>query len=71
MDDLDDFRPGDPEASFDPIEGDHIDVVDRVNRHYQAAEKLVATMLKAAEEKYEEQIEEYREATRLPEMTKE
>ena len=35
MDDLDDFRPEDPEASFDPIEGNHIDVVDRVNRHYK------------------------------------
>ena len=69
MDDLDDFRPEDPEASFDPIEGNHIDVVDRVNRHYEAAKKLVATMLKVAEEKCEEQIEEYREATRYPEMT--
>lgn len=71
MDDLDDFRPGDPEASFDPIDGDHIDVVDRVNRHYEAAEKFVATMLKVAEEKYEEQIEDYREDTRFPEMTEE
>jgi len=71
MDDLDDFRPGDPKASFDPIDGNHIDVVDRVNRHYEAAEKFVATMLKVAEEKYEEQIEDYREATRFPEMTEE
>lgn len=71
MDDLDDFRPGDPEASFDPVDGDYIDVADRVNRHYEAAEKLVATMLKVAEEKYEEQIEDYREAIRFPEITEE
>ena len=69
MDDLDDLRPEDPEASFDPIEGTHIDIVDRVNHHYEAAKKLVATMLKVAEEKYEKQIEECREVTRLPEMT--
>lgn len=71
MDDLDDFRPGDPEASFDPVEGDHIDVVDRINCHYEVAENLVATMLKVAEENYENQIEEYREVTQYPEMTKE
>ena len=49
MDDLDDFRLKDPEASFDPIQGNHIDVADRVNRHYEATKKLVTMMLKVAE----------------------
>ncbi|WP_121821031.1 hypothetical protein [Halostella salina] len=68
IDDLDDFRPGDPEASFEPVDGDHIDVMDRVNRHYEAAENLVDTMLEVAEEEYEERVDEYREVTSYPEM---
>lgn len=71
MDDLDDFRPGDPEASFEPVDGDHIDVVDRVNRHYEAAENLVDTMLEVAQEEYEERIDEYREVTSYPEIGRE
>jgi hypothetical protein len=66
MDDLDSFRPGDPTASFEPVEGDHVRVIDRVNRHYQAAETLVDTMLEIAEEQYDERIEEYREVTKFP-----
>jgi len=67
MDDLDNFRPGDPEASFKPVEGDHIHVVERVNRHYKAAENLVDTMLGVAEEEYADWVEEYREVTSFPE----
>ncbi|WP_135666689.1 hypothetical protein [Halorhabdus rudnickae] len=68
IDDLDDFRPGDPEASFKPVKGDHVRVVDRVNRHYQAAENLVDTMLEEAEKEYDERVEEYREASSYPEL---
>lgn len=68
MDDLDDFRPGDSSASFGPVQGDQIDVVDRVNRHYDATENLVETMLEVAEEEYEDKYEEYREATSYPEL---
>lgn len=68
MEELDDFRPGDPEASFEPIEGNYIHVVDRVNKHYQAVENLVDAMLEVAEEEYKDQVEEYRRVTSYPEL---
>ncbi|MFC7251461.1 hypothetical protein ACFQJ5_16700 [Halomicroarcula sp. GCM10025324] len=67
VDDLDDFSPRASDASFEPVEGDHIRIVDRVNRHYQAAENLVNTMLEMAEEEYNNRLEDYQEATSYPE----
>ena len=68
VDDLDDFSPRASDASFEPVESDHIRVVDRVNRHYQAAEDLVDTMLEVAEGEYDKRIEEYQEVTSYPEL---
>jgi len=59
MDDLSDFQPGDPEASFEPVKGNHIRVVDRTNRHYQAANNLVNTVLEGAKQEYSNRVEEY------------
>ena len=68
MDDLDDFSPRASDGSFEPVEGDHIRVVDRVNRHYQAGENLVDTMLEVAEEEYDKRIEMYQEVASYPEL---
>lgn len=68
LEDIDDFSAGDPEASLERIEGDHIDIEDWVNSHFESAEELVRVMLDRAEQEYEELIEDYKEATRYEEM---
>jgi hypothetical protein len=66
IDDLSDYQIRDPAASFDPVEGDHIRVVDRVNQHHEAAVNLVGAVLEVGKEMHDERIDEYREVTRFP-----
>ncbi len=73
LDDVDtiepDIRQGRPSGyglGFDhhygDIEGDYIDIVSRINSHYEAAENLFDTIGKHAEEAHGDEIEDYRGA---------
>lgn len=68
LDDVTDFNYGDPEISYDKVEGGLINVERRVNLHYNAAENLVQEMYQYVESTHEDELEDFREATSYPEI---
>ncbi len=68
LDDVTDFNYGDPEISYDKVEGSLINVERRVNLHYDAAENLVQEMYQYVESTHEDELKEFHEATSYSEI---
>lgn len=63
IDDVTDFNYGDPDISYEKVEGNHINIERRVNLHYGAADNLVQEMFGYVQSEHKDELEDFREAT--------
>ncbi|WP_306057422.1 hypothetical protein [Natronococcus wangiae] len=57
------FNYGDPDISYEKVEGDLINVERRGNLHYAAAEDLARETIQYVESTHREDLKDFREVT--------